>query len=227
MPTVSEYTRKYTSFSGADIVATFNGQVCGELQQITYSVTREKVPIYTMGSADPRSFSRGKRGIAGSIVFTTFDRDVFSSFYKEANDSFTNFWTNLGNASTLNGADDTSLGSTDGTSFYNLSIDDWEYFINENQKNHMFVKQRYRYSDEIMPFDVTITMHNEYGQSASMSILGVEILNEGSGYGIDDITTSKACTFIARRVTPLQSHGTSWKGKVGETRLTKPSGYDE
>ena len=42
---VSSYTRKYTSFSGADIVATFNGKVCGELQQITYSVTREKVPI--------------------------------------------------------------------------------------------------------------------------------------------------------------------------------------
>lgn len=42
---ISSYTRKYTSFSGADIVATFNGMVCGELQQITYSVTREKVPI--------------------------------------------------------------------------------------------------------------------------------------------------------------------------------------
>lgn len=28
-----------------------------------------------MGSADPRSFSRGKRGIAGSMVFHVFDRD--------------------------------------------------------------------------------------------------------------------------------------------------------
>ena len=108
--------------------------------------------------------------------------------------------------------------------FYNLSTDDWENIIN-NSSQGMFVKQRYRYSDEIMPFDVTITMHNEYGQSASMSILGVEILNEGSGYGIDDITTSKACTFIARRITPLKPHELGWDGSVGSTRLTKPAGY--
>lgn len=36
----SEFTRTYTSFSGADIVATFGGVVIGELQAITYSVQR-------------------------------------------------------------------------------------------------------------------------------------------------------------------------------------------
>jgi hypothetical protein len=55
----SKYQKTYTTFSGADIVATFNGRVIGELQAITYSVTREKAPVYTMGSPDPRSFSRG------------------------------------------------------------------------------------------------------------------------------------------------------------------------
>ena len=30
---------------------------------------------YTMGSAEPRSFSRGKRGIAGTLVFVLFDHD--------------------------------------------------------------------------------------------------------------------------------------------------------
>lgn len=29
-----------------------------------------------MGSAEPRSFSRGKRGIAGNLVFVTFNRDA-------------------------------------------------------------------------------------------------------------------------------------------------------
>lgn len=55
----SDYTRTYTSFSGCDIVATFGDTVIGELQAITYHVQREKAPIYTMGSAEPRSFSRG------------------------------------------------------------------------------------------------------------------------------------------------------------------------
>ena len=42
---VSEYTRSYNSFSGVDIKATFGGQVIGELQGVSYSVTREKAPI--------------------------------------------------------------------------------------------------------------------------------------------------------------------------------------
>lgn len=63
--TPTRFDKTYTSFSGADIKATFGNKVIGELQSITYSVTREKSPIFTMGSPDPRSFSRGKRGIAG------------------------------------------------------------------------------------------------------------------------------------------------------------------
>ena len=40
---VEKYTETYTSFSGADIVASFNGVVIGELQGITYSVSRDTV----------------------------------------------------------------------------------------------------------------------------------------------------------------------------------------
>ena len=60
--------------------------------------------------------------------------------------------------------------------------------------------RRPKYSDEIPPFDVVINFLNEYGQSAQMTIYGVEILNEGMGMSIDDITTEKACTFIARAI---------------------------
>ena len=43
-----------------------------ELQAISYAITREKAPIYTMGSADPRAYSRNKRGIAGNLVWINF-----------------------------------------------------------------------------------------------------------------------------------------------------------
>lgn len=33
-----------------------------------------------------------------------------------------------------------------------------------------------------------------------MVIYGVELLNEGSGYSIDSVTTEKAYTFVARRI---------------------------
>lgn len=68
-----------TSFSGADLVVTFANQVIGELQQISWAIQREKAPVYTLGSADARSFSRGKRGIAGSMVFAVFDHDSLIS----------------------------------------------------------------------------------------------------------------------------------------------------
>ncbi len=45
-----------------------------EIQAISYSVTREKAPIYTLGSPEPRAFSRNKRGIAGSLIGINFDR---------------------------------------------------------------------------------------------------------------------------------------------------------
>lgn len=64
-----------TSFSGADLVATFANKVIGELQQISWAVQRDKAPVFTLGSSDPRSISRGKRGIAGSMVFAVFDHD--------------------------------------------------------------------------------------------------------------------------------------------------------
>jgi hypothetical protein len=73
---LENYKKTFTAFAGADIVATFNGKIVGELQALSYNVTREKAPIYTLGSANPRSFSRGKRGIAGTMVFVMFDRDA-------------------------------------------------------------------------------------------------------------------------------------------------------
>lgn len=61
------------------------------------------------------------------------------------------------------------------------------------------------YSDEIPPFDVTISFGNEYGQMARIVIYGVEILNEGTGFSIDNVTSEKACTFVARRVDTMRA----------------------
>lgn len=178
----SVYTRTYTSFSGADIVATFDGFVIGELQAITYSVTREKAPIYTMGSANPRSFSRGKRGIAGSIVFTVFDGDALKKLKERA--TFKGYKENR----------------------QVLSVGEWDSAMSSRVANNQLSADNLNamYADEIYPFDITITFRNEYGQQARMSLLGVEILNEGQGMSIDDVTTEKACTFVAREITHME-----------------------
>ncbi len=57
-------------------------------------------------------------------------------------------------------------------------------------------------SDQILPFDVTLSASNEYGALAGARILGVEILNEGTGVSIDDTVTETQATFIARAIGP-------------------------
>lgn len=74
-PTISSMT----SFSGADLVVSFANQVIGELQGISWAIQREKAPVYTLGSADARSFSRGKRAIAGKLQFAVMDNDALVS----------------------------------------------------------------------------------------------------------------------------------------------------
>lgn len=215
-PFTEQYTRTFTSFSGADIVATFNGRVIGELQAIQYSVTREKVPVYTMGSPDPRSFSRGKRGIAGSLVFMQFDRDAlidemikangqegmkFQTFAAnsllDANGEMSNRYNEIVGR-ILGGYDIKSSGGKLPMSYWDEVMTQLGYdkFVNEEAP--------IEYSDQIPPFHVTLTFANEYGQKAKLEIHHVEILNEGSGYSIDDVIAAKSCTFIARKISYLK-----------------------
>jgi len=60
------------------------------------------------------------------------------------------------------------------------------------------------YSDQALPFDITITAANEYGAAACAKIFGVEILNESFGMSIDDAVAESQATFVARSVSPLQ-----------------------
>jgi hypothetical protein len=61
------------------------------------------------------------------------------------------------------------------------------------------------YSDQILPFDVTLAGANEYGAMCSAKIFGVEILNEGQGISIDDAVSEMQATFVARAVEPMQA----------------------
>lgn len=202
---MEKYTRSLSSFSGADIVATFNGRIIGELQALTYSCVREVAPVYTMGSADPRSFSRGKRGISGSLIFTQFDRDALMDEmrknYKGAPNQmkFQQFKANDYNnpvVSALRNKDNqfgietwddvmTRLGYAQAGSFNDANLTD--FYVPE-------------YADQLMPFNITVSMANEFGGRAGMEIYGVQILNEGSGFSVDDVVAAKAYTFVARKI---------------------------
>lgn len=196
------YTETYTTFSGADIVAVFAGAVVATLAGVTWSVTREKAPIYTMGSANPRSFSRGKRGIAGSLIFTMFDRPSLYSMMSNAvahQDTTILYWARKPNLMPgWNAKADLHHGTVSVFDF--ASVDDNGQATNDA----LTVSQAFPYyNDQIPPFDITITFQNEYGLAAMRSIYGVEMLNEGSGASMDDIVLEETMTFVARDLGPM------------------------
>jgi len=178
----------FNSFSGVDITPIFQGKAIGEVQAISYSINREKAPVYTMGKADPRSFARGKRGIAGSLIFIVFDKHSLLERFKDSLFSADKDETGLRNKPSANAlfgdVDPTAgLGGASGTDFNQEEIAPW-------------------YSDQIPPFDIVLAAANEYGAQATMRIFGVELLNENSGVSIDDIVTEQQYTYIARSITP-------------------------
>lgn len=183
---------------------------------------KEKAPVYTMGSPEPRSFSRGKRGIAGSLVFTVFDRDALIAALQDHIKKERTFHR---------------IGTNE-LEYERISVDEWDSKMKdiamqgvstassntEKVTSNISVSATPIYEDEIPPFDITISFANEYGQKASIVLYAVEILNESSGFSIDNVISEKACTFVARKVDYMKpvdrnSNTMSSAYSVGATRL--------
>lgn len=78
----SAYSNKYVSFSGHDMVCIFEipvtggtlSSVIGSLQTVTYSVHNEKFPVRSLGNMNAKGYVYGPRTIAGSLIFTVFNK---------------------------------------------------------------------------------------------------------------------------------------------------------
>ena len=154
-----------------------------------------------MGSAEPRSFSRGKRGIAGNLVFISFNRDALLA--------------ELGDKSISKYKANDAAWLADQQAAQFISIEQWDAYMSNlanpngangeagiigNTSNLVTDEAKPKYADEILPFDITISLANEYGNKAVTVIYGVEILNEGIGFSVDAPTSERAYTFVARSV---------------------------
>lgn len=179
-------TQTYTSMSGCDIQAFIESALIGNIQGVSFSITREKAPIYVMGHADPVSFSRGKRGIAGSLIFTNFDREALHDVKHNSTLDLTYYKKNF----------DIAAGGRSYDLMGTAGVD-----ISKSLEGSTAVAN---YSDQIPPFSIVLTGANEYGQSMWMAIMGVELLNEGAGISIDDIVNETQMTFVARGIVPWQ-----------------------
>jgi hypothetical protein len=180
-------TRAFNSFSGADIKAVFANNEVGNLMAVSYAIQREKAPIYVLGEANPKAFSRGKRGIAGSLIFIQFDTHAILEQF-----NITDNTSDLGKFAkkTYEISPDQLTGSGA------ITIPG---VVADPAANADVVKAFY--ADQLPAFDITVAAVNEYGVTAKCVIHGVELMNEGWGMGIEDRQADMQTTYLARAVT--------------------------
>lgn len=239
MATSLDLARTYTSYSGVDIRVIINGAQVGSMQALSYAIQREKAPIYVMGSVDPISYSRGKRGIAGTMISLMMDTHILMSpsftgeyYLGDSDEIFPKLDSvkveNLNVRGEINKFDNevenpvslTTVGGVAfGSEFVEIGADGSDIAVASGYANRLKREQVYRvddignnyrvapvfYVDQILPFDIAIVAANEYGQSAQMRLYGCEILNEGSGFSIDDIVIENQMTYVCRTILPWTS----------------------
>ncbi len=184
--------------------AVFGSKIIATLQAFSYSVTREKAPIFVWGSPNPQGLARGKRGFAGTLVFVMLDQHALLSAMSQML-----FVSNRAEVHPDFAAmADQTFGQQETASLalsLGLTADDTDAIESlGNPQNFTADYSLYRpwLVDQIPPFDVSILAVNEMGAAARMVVYGVEILNEGSGFSIDDLSVEHQMTWVGLNMYP-------------------------
>ena len=185
----NQYVHKNTSFSGGDIVASITLPECvsdgkqiniGNLQTISYSVHREIEPVRSLGEVNPKGWTRGPRTVAGSMIFTIFDKNLVYKLqekvlYKMAQ----------------------AVAKKDSAVIDTLMRNDFAAFTIENLYSQKVTL------DMMPPFDIYINAKNEYGKWARQMIYGVTVCDEGQVMSVEDIIIENTVTYKAMSLRPI------------------------
>ena len=161
-----------TTFAGSDIKTVFGNVEIGNLQGISWSINREVRPIFVCGDPNALAYSKNKRGVAGSIVMTAFDRAALRDIME---------------VSEVHRTDQSFVPGV------TVTPDSAANPFGDEQRNAI-------YSDEIPPFDITLYGKNEFGKQMVLRIYDVVIISEGAGISIDDGIQEAQFTYVARHV---------------------------
>tara|TARA_Y100000310_G_scaffold309573_1_gene353818 strand:+ start:1214 stop:2506 length:1293 start_codon:yes stop_codon:yes gene_type:complete len=80
--------------------------------------------------------------------------------------------------------------------------------------------------DQLLPIDLTFLMANEYGAVSRMALYGLEFLNSGYTFSIEDLLLEEVVQFVARDIDPMsstfdpQNHQTSRQDALRDKPLT-------
>jgi hypothetical protein len=140
-----------------------------KLRQSTTPSPVRRLRIYTMGSADCRSYSRNKRGIAGGLIWINFDRHSLLNLFKKAAGKFVADVDEIrpqyqdpsvGSQAVFTSSLVRNVGPSIGSTIDQLD----NLTVTEVGGTKELASPWY--SDQILPFDITIAGANEYGAMA-------------------------------------------------------------
>lgn len=88
------YQNTNRTYNGTDctvaILYNENIIIVGNLETISYSIHRDKMPVRTLGRTYPKDYVRGQRTIAGSMIFVQFDESPLYKIYEFFNKKLEN-----------------------------------------------------------------------------------------------------------------------------------------
>jgi len=159
------YKQDQSSYSGSDcVVAIIYNQdviILGNMETISYSIHRDKMPVRTLGRTYAKGYVRGQRTIAGSMIFVQFNDSPLHMLY--------------------------------------------EFFDKKIENTHRFSSPL---SDEIPPFDMMLIFNNEFNFHSVIRLYGVEIVDEGGTFSINDVYSENVMQFICKDMDPMKTDGT-------------------
>lgn len=143
----------------------------GSIVSLSYSVYRDKAPVFNCGNTTINGFAIGKKYVAGSIVNIMFTVDEVATFIKEY-------------------ALQEALKNTDIYDFARKQLADQSL-----KELHTFMK------DDLTPFNIHCIFTSEYHDEVKRVIIyGANFINNGQVMSIDDIITESTVSFVAKDI---------------------------
>lgn len=215
----------YRTLSGCEIHAVFGNVRFGDIQMIKYTSSRQRAPVYTLGSPNARAMARGVRSINGALIFSHLSsKGIVEQLAAEdvkvflGQDEIANYVSDSNRrGKEYTAAETAAYGARQrgGTVAQTGFVGDGTTFDAFSQGTSIFKASSFGsvvtpyLADQLPPFDITLVGIPEVaGAEAevegyspqSLIIRGVEFTSEASGTSIQDMVIEKQMAFIARSI---------------------------
>lgn len=162
------------------------------LQTFSWQIHTDKQAVRALGSKYPKGYTSGQRLIAGSMIFTV----VVEHSLMKIIDAFNTAYTGFGSGSNpiAPGLVTHSHSALPGA-FSDISPST-------------------AVVDQLPPFHLQILGVNEQGNAVTMTVYGIQFVNDGGVMSIQDILTEQNLTWVAQDIDIMRTLDTRGKLKI-------------